>query len=87
MLRVTTPTDADFRNLTNLLRDTLPIPDVDVWREPSERMRSADIYAKHQELSITTEALQENGFTFHTFIEDVQRWVSFSYFIFNSANT
>ena len=79
MLRVTTPTDGDFRNLTNLLRDTLPIPDVDVWREPSERMRSADIYVKDQELSIITEAMQENGFTFHIFIEDVQRWVSFSY--------
>ena len=87
MLRVTTPTDDHFRNLTNLLRDKLPISDVDVWREPSERMRSADIYVEHQELSIITDALQQNGFTFHIFIEDVQRWVSFCYCTFVSANT
>ena len=76
VLRVTIPTGRDFQNLMNLLQDTLPIQEIDVWREPSEHPRSAAIYVKHQDLSIITGALQENGFTFVTFIENVQRWVT-----------
>ena len=75
MLRINTRQEADFQNLQSLLRQTLPVPDVDVWREPSTSMRSADVYVKYHELSIITGALQDNGFTFHTFIEDVQKFV------------
>ena len=85
VLRISTPSDEDFRNLLSLLRATLPVPEVDVWREPSPRVRSADIYVTYQHLAAVNQTLRQHGFSYHTFIDDVQRYVGRKTFWWSSS--
>ncbi len=74
VLRVDVASDAGFQQLLRVLHETLPQTDVDLWREPSDHMLSADVYVKHQYLKNVNQSLGENGFHFHPFIQDVQRY-------------